>query len=1685
MAEKNRCLQCGADLPANAPHGVCPQCLIKVGFEGDANVTLDISPSIEGPGTKIGHYELLNLIGEGGMGLVYLAEQKEPVRRKVVLKIVKPGMDSKQVIARFEAERQALAVLDHPNIAHVFDAGATAAGRPYFVMEYVKGMSITRYCDEKKLNIEQRLRLFEQVCEGVHHAHQKGIIHRDLKPSNILVSVHGDRAVPKIIDFGIAKAITQPLTDKTFVTFQGQLLGTPEYMSPEQVDLATQDIDTRSDIYSLGVVLYELLAGVLPFEEESFARAGLAEIQRAIRESEPASPSIRLTSLGEKAKTIAASRGTQVVPLARRLHRELEWIPLKAMRKDRCRRYRSATEMADDIRNYLTGLPLIAGPETAIYRVQKFVRKHVGSVATVALVALAIVLGLIVSLAMYFKAENAHKKEVVARTEAEDARVVAEKAKGEEASARVRAEEAERMASKQAEDYRRLLYASRIALAETSIRHHDAGRIHELLSSCPNDLRGWEWNYLWHASDESIQTFRVKGSSINAFTLSPDSKKVAAVIEDGTIRIWDAQTGIELIKVSACIEDITCLALSHDGKRLLLNGADNIVRICDVANGQEIVTLPGHKGPICFLAFSPDDAKVISASRDGAVRVWNSLNGAELLTTSVREDWVNDVALSRDGDMVVLGNASGVIRVLDISNGAERMMSLKKANNIIAVAISPDGSRIVSTNDAAINNIWDVKTGVEISAFETRMVEPGCVMFSSDGNSIISGDCIGKLRVFDASSGRETNTYHGHEGEVLKVAVSSDGKQYFSYGSDDTIKVWDTMRGNSPMTLQGHERTVWPVTFSPDSKHIVSADEGGVINVWDISSGSETLSISGHKYSVWALAYSPDGQQILSGSADRTVRLWDTTTGEQLMSLITLRDDIGSTLFSPDGRSVLLRSWSGEILLIDSKTGAIKLKLRGYPSSVSDTVFYPDGSRIIGAYNKDTVKIWDSVTGEEVKTMYVGVSPVRCITFSPDGKHVVFGGDDNIIRMWDLEKTIELKVFHVGPNGVIGVVFSPDGKRLAAADRLGNTIRIWNVETDDEVLTTYVSGASINSLTFSPDGQTLAVSHGCTITLLESSVPPKGYPLRNVTRAAQLLVNQLYQQHGYYYDVVRELETDNELEESVRKIAIKIATLRQRYDVWKLNEECWQVVISSESDISDYNAALNKAKMAIQLEPEDVESLNMLGAALYRVNSYEQAASTLSRVEQMNESHGVQTNCNTLAFKTMSLLKLGNRNSARLALAQLRRRFSGYRGIRLIAVEPEAHLLLLQAEKLFAGDNPKVSSLWRSIEVNKLDDAVLQVKELKSLKDPYVDEVIEGAVSYLAQAYFRNAATRIEKGKEDYARTIEDFGSIVSVDPNNASALINLAQLLATCIEVELRNAPRAVEAASRACLLNGWKDPSYVSTLAAAYSEIGDFDSAVTYQRRALELLSSDAPMDTRALYETRLRLYESQKPYHTGSQWSFSHGNLVAWWKFDAIQEGKIVDLSGNGLHARLMGDAHIIVDPERKNVLSLDGNGDYVDCGNNEAFDISGALTVAAWAKSTPFKGFRHTLVAKGDSWNLTGTRYDVPAFHCWVKGQIGEVTGNASVGNERWHHIVAIYDGREMKLYIDGKLDNSVVGCSGIRTSEAPLWIGENSETPGISWNGLIDDVRIYSYALSPEEVKMLYEGKEPPREKKSE
>jgi serine/threonine protein kinase len=343
-------------------------------------VTVD-EPMRERPGTVIGPYKLMEQVGEGGMGLVFVAEQQHPVRRKVALKVLKPGMDTRQVVARFEAERQALALMDHPHIARVFDGGTTPAGRPYFVMELVKGLPITDYCDRNGLPVRERLRLFADVCQAVQHAHQKGVIHRDLKPSNVLVVSHDGTPVAKVIDFGIAKAVGQRLTEKTAYTQLAQLIGTPLYMSPEQAGQSGLDVDTRSDIYSLGVLLYELLTGTTPFDPERLRTAGYDEMRRIIREEEPPKPSTRISTLGQAATTVSTSRKSDPKQLSRLIRGELDWVVMKALEKDRNRRYESASAFAADVQRYLNDEPVLACPPSAWYRLRKFARRNKGRLA--------------------------------------------------------------------------------------------------------------------------------------------------------------------------------------------------------------------------------------------------------------------------------------------------------------------------------------------------------------------------------------------------------------------------------------------------------------------------------------------------------------------------------------------------------------------------------------------------------------------------------------------------------------------------------------------------------------------------------------------------------------------------------------------------------------------------------------------------------------------------------------------------------------------------------------------------------------------------------------------------------------------------------------------------------------------------------------------------------------------------------------------------------------------------------------------------------------------------------------------------------------------------------------------------------------------------------------------------------
>lgn len=533
---------CGDDVELRARVAALLQAHQEAGhfLEGHSRqqevTTADTNSIVEGPGAAVGPYKLLEQIGEGGMGVVYMADQQVPVRRRVALKIIKPGMDTRRVIARFEAERQALALMDHPNIARVLDAGATESGRPYFVMELVRGVPITEYCDQNNLPVPERLELFGLVCQAVQHAHQKGIIHRDIKPSNVLITLHDGRPVPKVIDFGIAKATGQQLTDKTLFTDFNQLIGTPLYMSPEQAELSGLDIDTRSDIYSLGVLLYELLTGTTPHERERLREAAYDEVRRIIREEDPPKPSTRASSLEHSRPSVAAMRHTEPRKLYHLLQGDLDWIVMKALEKDRTRRYETAAGLAADVRRHLSDQPVEACPPSAAYRLRKLARRNRAALTTAAVVLTALVLGTVVSTWQAIRATRAERladarldAEVVARAAEVQQRKVAEEQRREAEKQRAVAEANFQKARQAVDEYFTLVSESKLLdvpglqplrrdLLEAALRFYKQSANQR--SSDPDVQANLAVTYLrvaeiYHATDRNEDALAVIGQALD------------------------------------------------------------------------------------------------------------------------------------------------------------------------------------------------------------------------------------------------------------------------------------------------------------------------------------------------------------------------------------------------------------------------------------------------------------------------------------------------------------------------------------------------------------------------------------------------------------------------------------------------------------------------------------------------------------------------------------------------------------------------------------------------------------------------------------------------------------------------------------------------------------------------------------------------------------------------------------------------------------------------------------------------------------------------------------------------------------------------------------------------------------------------------------------------------------------
>jgi WD40 repeat protein/serine/threonine protein kinase len=1088
------------------------------------------------PPQRIGPYRILSVLGEGGMGTVYLAEQTEPIRRRVALKLIKAGMDSKQVIARFESERQALALMSHPNIAAVLDAGyvtaedtgptpdaGATAGRPYFVMEYVPGEPITAYCDRHRLSLPERLGLFMQVCHAVQHAHTKAVLHRDVKPSNILVMLHEGRPTPKLIDFGVARATNQRLTERTLFTEHGQLIGTPEYMSPEQAEMAQVDIDTRTDIYSLGVLLYELLTGTLPFDPQSLRRAAYAEIQRIIREVEPPRPSTRLSSMlddrrriratgehgrsdranaesgpeapapGQPARSeepvagaagsdrpsslavIAIRRRSEPRTLVRHIRGDLDWIVMKCLEKDRTRRYETANGLAMEIRRYLDHEPVLAGPPGVGYRIGKFVRRNRGPVIAAGAFALVLATGAGGMTGLYLRAEQQRARAVAAEAEqsrerqrAEDEAERARLAEGEQARARAEAERVREEAEWDA-------YVANIGAAKTALEHNEMATVRARLAACPQRFRGWEWRHLDARADDSLAVLRGHEDMVKSAAFSPDGARVVTASQDNTARLWDVATGRETAVLRGHQNWVWGAAFSRDGARVVTASEDQTARLWDAATGRELVVLRGHLSGVDSAAFSPDGARVLTASWDRTARLWDAAMGRELAVLRGHKEMLMSAAFSPDGVRVVTASWDKTARLWDAATGRELAVLRGHEDPLMSATFSPDGIHVVTASKDKTARLWDAATGRQKAVLRGHADLVRSAAFSPDGARVLTGSMDGTAMLWDAATGRETAVLRGHADLVRSAAFSPDGTRVLTVSRDNTARLWDAATGRELAVLRGHEGDVVSAAFSPEGTRVVTASKDNTARLWDAATNRETAVLRGHEGGVDSAAFNPDGTRVLTVSRDKTARLWDAATGRKTAVLRGHEGQVVSAAFSPDGTRVLTASRDNTARLWDAATGRELAVLRGHEGDVVSAAFSPEGTRVVTASWDKTARVRDAATGREMVVLRGHELAVNSAAFSPDGTRVVTASWDKTARVWDAATGREMVVLRGHEDVVRSAAFRPDGTHVVTAS-WDKAARVWDAATGREVAVLRGHELEVNSAAFSLDGTRVATA---------------------------------------------------------------------------------------------------------------------------------------------------------------------------------------------------------------------------------------------------------------------------------------------------------------------------------------------------------------------------------------------------------------------------------------------------------------------------------------------------------------------------------------------------------------------------------------------------------------------------------
>jgi len=985
-------------------------------------------------GRRIGDYEILRLIGRGGVGLVFEARQDRP-RRVVALKLLRPEFAGDEVRRRFDVEAELLGRLEHPGIARIYAAGTvdTELGpQSFLAMERIDGRTLLDYTVEEELSVPERVRLIQDVCEAVEHAHARGVVHRDLKPSNVLVEQAGR---PKVLDFGVARATQSDLDVETSFTQAGQLIGTVSYMSPEQSRGDSARIDVRTDVYSLGVMLYQLLAGRLPLPVSELP---LAEAVRTLSEDEP--PSLSVVAPG--------------------IDRDLATIVGKAIEREPERRYSSAGRLGADLQRFLMNEPVHARPPSALYQLRKLAARNRRLVGVVAGVIVLLAVGVVVTTL------GAWREQAL--------RVRSEKAE-------VEARAAQRRSALDA-------YAANMAVAEASIVAADLDEARARLDTASRDLGGWERGHLERRLDRS-QALIDNGSGIESMELAPDGRALVTAGTDCLVRAWDVERQ-ELLWTHDLGDGFTArgigvspggdLVAAARGSWYAGRGGFGPVTLLALADGSVVAELEGHTDVVQAFAFHPSRPLLFSASSDGTVRAWNleALDEGRVMARHERD--AQDVRVSPDGHFIASVGWGGRVIVVDVSSG-ETVRTVETGERLTAVGWSAGGEQLAAgtwRGNVLVIDLPSERLRFLEARHKGRVERVG---FTPDGGSVLSAGEKMSLMRHELPRGARTHTYHGSRAVVTGFGFEGGGDSLLTGGLDGWIRRWSTSTQDVPR-LTPHPEWVYAVSLSADSRWLVSASSAkkGVtaasayMAIHDLESREvvREISVSGER-TIWGAEFAPDSDRIVTAGTLTGASVWSAVTGELLLRL-EHGDELRGAVFDPTGASVATSCRDGGVRLWDSHTGELLGEPMVWEGRMPyDVCFSPDGSRLAASYYDGAVCLWDPRTRTlEASNPAAHAGATYTLAFTRDGTRLASGGADQRIGVWEVPSLEPARPAIENPARVAALAFLPDGSRLAVGDRTG-VLRLFETRSWTPVVSLRGHWGGIRSIAVDPLGRFL------------------------------------------------------------------------------------------------------------------------------------------------------------------------------------------------------------------------------------------------------------------------------------------------------------------------------------------------------------------------------------------------------------------------------------------------------------------------------------------------------------------------------------------------------------------------------------------------------------------------------------